>query len=411
MKKREAMAAEEVICGVKMSELDLKRAGAYVKTLGLKLAPKVAADPAEVVAAIAGHLAKEYKGKADELGECDVCGGASPLTLEECPFCGEEGQGDESGEDSNDEGEESAAASDSGEESESEVATSLPDSARTLEASRRHETALALRGGSLSALAQGVQPGELVPRMESPTRDAYEDAVGQCQIYRRNWQRNAWELGKQVARLSVEGPDRPALWTLALEDDGTQKYKHFRDFVRGELGMSHETAISCRYIFTHYRPEEVEVSASTKIGIILSAPAKERKQLLEQAKTMNVRDLREQVRDLKLLEGKKLEQEGKKDPNKKRREARQERAKVEHAVKDEKKGVFTFVMEKGKTTRPLFKLLPDKNGKLVSAASFNDACGWLEGTNGTKLKFRLMKTPTGKHQIVFEPEREVEAAE
>ncbi len=399
MRKREA-TAEELICGVKMGELDLERAAGYAKTLGLKLSPKLASDPAEVVAAIAGHLAKAYKGKPDDLAKCDNCGGVSPADLEECPFCGEEGEASDEAA--------SAPASGEEEESESEVATSLPDSERTLDASRKHESALALRGGSVSALAQGapVEPKFDLSRLELPTRDALEDAVGQCQILRRSWQRNAWELGKQVYRLSVEGPDRPALWTLAVEDDGTQKYKHFRDFVRGELGMSHDSAIACRYAFRTYRPEEVEVSAVSKMSIVLNAPKKELKLLLEQAKTMPVRELREKVRDLNIMEGKRLEAAGKKDPTKKRREARQERAKTENAARDEKKGVFTFVMQKGRTTRPLFKLLPDKNGKLVAAASFNDSCGWLEGTNGTKLKFRLVKTPTGRHTIVFETERE-----
>jgi hypothetical protein len=364
----------EEICGVKVDRVDLKRLLKYATTMKLTLSKVQKEDVEELIPAVVGHITAKMKDVP--MLQCDRCGAVTPESLDFCPFCGEMNEPDE------------------GEPSSVIGGNSEPDSPSVMAAAKTTETALAKREPSvMTTNAAKRAPKALAPA----TEDALEEAVGRIQALKREWEDNAWHIGQQLRVVSEETKDRPALWRLRKQPDGvTPLYDTFKAFLRAEVGISYRMAQTCMYVAKEYSSEQLQTLSTSKIEIILNAPEGERKKLLAEATTQPVRQLREKVRDLNIAAGK----------HENRRKARQERAKEEHAKKDEKEGVVTFTFPGKKKTVGLFRVRKDATGKLSPATSATDAWGWIEGTNGVQLVFKIVKTEEGRLKIAFEAKRE-----
>ncbi len=380
-----------------------------------KLPIKKEATIKEAVLVLAKHYeAQQATGTA--MAVCERCNGIGPEAVDNCPFCGEPNVNEES-----------------------QAGESMPDPesavARGVALEKRSEANLSVNVKPMAPLAR------VLPR---PTESQLEEAVGRIQKFKRTLIESAWDIGNELRAIAEDADDRPALWRLRVEDDGkTPSYKSFKDFLRAEVGFSYEMARTLMYLAQEYSREQITLTGTAKIAVVLNAPAAEHKRLLAEvnANATPIREVRERVKALNLATGaaerKRVSMKKDKDGNpvmKKDKEgnpvmvherpglaparvaARQKRAEEENAAKDEAKGVTTFVLEGKKARAWLWKKEKDKKGKLVPAVSPADAWGWLEGKNGTKLSFVLEKVenagcPSGQLRVVFKAERDEEAAE
>ena len=346
---------------------------------------KIPTSKIATVKGLAGLLAKHYDEQhraGVTMALCDRCDAKGPESLEACPFCGEP-NGD-------------AAASSLIGGGDSEVADSIG-------AIERAETALAPVVGKSVNLVPIADINARRPKAPLATEDQLEVAVGLIQGYKRTFNENSWDIGHQLLLIAEETKDRPAMWRTRKLPDGSQAYDTFKAFLRAECGVNSRMAAVAMHIAKTYKRDQVALTGTTKIEIVLSAPENKRTALLASAGNTPVRKLRDKVRQLNIAEGK----------HSKKREVRQERAVKERAKRDvktdEASGLVTVVLEKPKGKLWLYRQNKDAKGKLIPATQVSDNWGWLEAKNGVRLVFTVKKTASGQLQISYETKRETEA--
>lgn len=249
-------------------KLDRKMLEQSLTALGLKF---TATDKATTLA----NLLNEYYVKntaKDALVRCDVCGVMSSADLDSCPACGHDDSvtGDAGNAEAEDtaEGDETATPEESeeGEETAEGDETEGPTDATPKK-----------RGRPGKALAP-VAIVEVLP--EGVTVEALESGVANYRKIRDASYGNFWDLG-QAVRAIFEGQ----LWKARRDDAGTgPRFKNFDAFAREELGVTNVQALKYIEVSKAYTREEVIALGTSKLGLVLDAPAEARPKLLEAAK-------------------------------------------------------------------------------------------------------------------------------
>jgi hypothetical protein len=336
-----------------------------------------------LVGLLATHYAEQHQNRV-VMAVCERCGGVGPEALPACPFCGE----------LNGAGGPASSVIGGGD---SEVADSLT----TIE--HAAEVLAPVVGHSIN-----TQPMTALARVRrtAGTEDQLEVAVGKIQMFKRTQQESSWDIGHQLNLINAEDADHPALWRLRKGPDGKAGiYDTFKAFLRAECGISARMAAALMHVASEYRRDQITLTGTSKLEVVLNAPEPERKDLLAQAATTPVRELREKVKQLNIAAGK----------HGPKRAARQQLAAKQAAPKVEKRdfesGLTTMVLAKPKGRAWLYRENKDAKGKLIAATQLSDNWGWIEGQNGVRLVLRVVKTKSGQLQVQWEGKREEVAAE
>ena len=378
----------------------------HLGTLGIKVAKTIGV--ADAVTKLLAHY-KSAHDAGDAMAICERCGGMGPHAAPDCPFCGEANGDPES--------------------------SSMVESSSIAESS----TSLALREEQLAPVVQKgsilARPQQIVPRsVKKGTEDDLEVAVGNIQRFKRTFSENSWDIGHELNLIETESKERPALWRLRKDDGETKPaYDSFRAFLRAECGFSLRMAKTLQFIASTYSRDQVTLSGTAKIEIVLSAPAHEHAALLKSAPTTPLRQLRSKVQALNLASGRgEAQRKGKATlAAKKSKEqpalpgtttetpapagteapaapapsgtTKAEKPATPAATEN---GALTVVLGKLKGKIVLYRKQPDAKGKLTPAHSVTDATGWLEGISGARIAFTVEKHPTTKNLVlVFEAKR------
>ena len=370
-------------------EIDLEcvqrvRVMQQLKALKIKASPdaplKTAVEKLQV------FYLEQRASKGVEMALCDRCNFIGPSELDACPACGEPNADAES--------------------SRMGGGSSEADSAGDIE---RRETSLAVvSGGGKSMIAAPPPAAVVVHSGKAPTEDDLEAAVGRIQGFKRTFATNSWDIGHELNRLEAETPDRPALWRLRKDEGDPSKpaYDTFQAFLRAEIGFSSRMAKGLQYIARAYTKDQVVLSGSGKIEVVLAAPVAEQKRLLAASKTTPIKELRKTVRDLNIAAGNKHSV------------ARKKKAELKAAIpapalppgkkaepEKTKSDISTLVLSKSRGRFALYRAEKDAKGKLTAAHSVTDAWGWLEGQNGVKLTFKLERGVDGKLFVRYDAKR------
>lgn len=384
--------------GVKLEFANKQRILANLRAQKVKVEKDM--SNADLVGLLVAHYHLQ-RTQGIEMVQCDRCNGVAPEALSACPFCGEPNESPESsaigGGESEPDTPRTLARSNALARVEPAQTSLVPARAKSFEQTKKDlaaQTAERDRAAFMSSLP---------PANES----SLEEVVGEIQGFKRTFYENSWDIGNRLLVLAAEDDKRPALWRMRKKEGGqaAPAYDSWKAFLRAECGFSDRMARTLMHMSRSYRRDEIMLTGTSKIEIVLNAPEPERKRLLERASTTPVRELRAQVRDLNIAAGK--------APG--RRVARQERAVKERAVRDAKSdattGLMTLVLASNKSAAWLWKREKDAKGNLVPAEKLDgDNYGWIEGKNGVRFVFSVVQHPSGQLQVVFEARREDEVS-
>jgi len=349
-----------IVDGVDLSKVDQKLVAKSAKRF------KVAANGtlATTVKALKGKL-EESDG---EVGDCTSCGGAWPVELEACPFCGE------SDRDEAPSGKEESSASSSvmgGTDSEEP-----PDpSSRAMVPAPK--TSAALGGGN-------AETRVAVPQKE----EDLDKAVRAINVAKEQGAKHFWAV-VQILKKVVD----TNLWKTRTDDQGSPLYKSWTDFALKELEFSRTYAERLLKVTREFTAQTVTELGVNKLVLVYSAPPEHRQRVLDAAKAGASRaKLQEAVKDLRQKAGAK---------NMGRGTAAKAAPKVD---RDE----MTLALLLGKKqTIALYAAKKDAKGEWKPAKKFEDVPhGWLDLPNGVRLVVQVLRAPSGQLKLSLTARRE-----
>jgi len=368
--------------GIDLEKCDKQRMRAACQTAKLVIPAK--AEAVVLAELLTAHYTKQ-RAQGVDMAICDKCNGVGPAAHPRCPFCGELNSPPES------------SAIGGGSESEADSSMALA----TVE-----------EKGHIVPAGQSVFTRPVVAAGRPPakaTEGELEVEVGNLQRFKRTFSENSWDIGNSLNRIAAETPDRPALWKLRMEEDGkTPAYQNFKGFLRAETGISWRMAQGLMAVASKYRREDVALTGTAKLEVVLNAPPSERKRLLATAQTTPLKKLRAHVKELNIAAGRgEAQRKGKETLAANRAAAGKTTA--EKPVKAAPgTGLTTLVLPRPKGSIWLYRRNKDNEGKNIRATQLSDNYGWIDAQNGVQLMLTVEKLPDNKGLKVHYEAKRVE---
>lgn len=354
--------AAQVVAGVNTAKVNLDHLKGVLKQLKLP----TTGTPAELVERAVAHFKKATP--PERLANCDVCDGASDITLDACPFCATV-EGD-------------AAAT------ESDVKPKA--AAKAAKADKAPKAAAKADKPSSKALVKAA-PTAVVVTTESQPLDA---AVADVQRLKEASSVSAWQLGKRI-RDVFEGQ----LWKLRVDADGKPRYKGFDAFVAHELGFTPTNAYKLMDLSKTFAEDDVRKFGTSKLGLLIEAPKEDQARIKEQIeKGASKREVEREVRKAKKEKGHRRDTGRKKTPAGTRKPAA--RATITVANITGRKTVKLFKKPASRTQDPSEFVRAKKVGDLP--------WGKMELENDVTMYFSVQENAAGELQLVVETKREAE---
>jgi hypothetical protein len=318
---------------------------------------------------------------------CKQCAGIGSYETDACPYCGHDVAEDVP---------EAPAAKTAGEEKKPMTTTEVKSEKTT----KKEKT----NGKSVAIVKDDTTPASMVH-----TERDLDAAIQEIQKLKGAGAVSMYLLGKRIAEVHA------GIWKLRTEKDDKgkekPKYKTFEAFCLAEIGMTPANAYSLMDVSTHYSEEQVRAWGTSKLDLVLKAPAAERPALEEKiSKGATHREIKEEVRKIKKKTGHVRET----------RSASGRGGKRSTKATKPKKAAITVANLIGTATVKLFRKPPSINGittekidNLPRAKKVGDVpFGYEELENDVVRFYTLDTTPGGELFIrivtkhVEEPEEE-----
>lgn len=214
------------------------------------------------------HLAKALKEKfsepafANELADCDDCGGSSPESYDrECPYCG--GSVDD----------EPGAASEKPAEKPAAPPADKPPPAVEKKAPKLAPLA-PKKGDAVPRVAAGVTSQADAERLDADILEVHR--------LKEQAATGFWRLGRKLAEM-VESKT----WRARLGEDGTALYPTFDLFCSEVLGISSNTARDLVDVSKRFGEDDFARIGRGKLALILRVPEDRQPEILEAARGAN----------------------------------------------------------------------------------------------------------------------------
>jgi hypothetical protein len=379
-----AKTQEEVlVCGVDMSKVD----AATVRGSAQVLLPSPARDAKalkDLVTALFDHfVAKTDKKK---LVKCLVCGGASDMDLESCPYCGDTGE----------------VVQDAPMQVEVSIVKATPE-----------QPVLSAIVSKVEEVVVAADQEGIVGIDETPSEDLLDRVTDRVHEMQNRFQAAWWDLGRQI-RVVL---DRE-LWKLRTNDVGKPSYESFDQYVIAELRMKRaQDAYNVMDLAAKFTKADAVRYGITKLQYVLRAPEGAQAQMLESANVVGVRELRQQLQAVKEEAGMKKRQTGRKEmpvgkPGRKSQkgagESWQADATKADATKDEQEGKITIAMVEGTIKIPFYAKPKkgDKKGDVRPAKKVQDEPVAREELENSVVRlYYVSQNPKGELVLTIETKR------
>lgn len=253
---------------------------------------KVDAEGPDEQVAVALSLFFRETTADDDMLSCDRCKGEAPATIENCPFCGLEGEAVDNGDASSGDVAAKAAPStsdleDEGDDEEEQKVTPASAEAPKKSTKKGKESmvaagaAAAVNGASTkksvkstsTAIAKVANGEVLVSNAD------LDKSVRNVEKLKADASHSYWALGREILHINEK-----KLWKLRTDDKGKARYTNWDAFVHHELGMSPTHAYSLMEVAKNFSEADVRAFGTGKLSLILKAPPDARPSLLESAK-------------------------------------------------------------------------------------------------------------------------------
>ena len=204
---------------------------------------------------------------------------------------------------------------------------------------------------------------------------ALDAAVAEIRGLDHDTQDAVFVLSEKVAALAES-----QLWKLRLDPAGKVRYKTFEDFATPELGMSKSYAQTLNKIMVRYTYEDFVEVGSSKLRLVLQAPADQQAELLQKIKETGAgkRAVADEVKKLR-----------------KKAETAKGARPAGKPKKERPAGSITVASIIGKGTHHLFKKPEGKDEKPAAAKSFDGAYAYFDLGNDTRCWLYLKKKDNG----------------
>jgi len=276
-----------------------------------------------------------------ELIPCDYCGGWSPPDWEGgCPFCGTADDADQPG----------------------------PETPP---------------GPIQSIKEKTVQIQKPAPEtVQSASVELLDRAVAELKSLRREESANAWKIAFKLTQVYESD-----LWKTRRNEQGDVAYRSFEQFTKTELGIGRKYAQDILQICSRFTEAEILETGPTKLRLVLAAPEKDQKKLLDDIKQgASSRDLERKIR-----------------PNSKARHLK--KAADQETTPD---GKITIAAVEGRKVARLFAKLPPGTKDMSDPTAFRPAVsikdepwGHLDLENDVRMWFTILQDKTGEWSVRF----------
>lgn len=368
------MAENEKVEGVVLAKVDEKTIDRFVVEFGLKL--KAKATLAEKVRTLARHL--KIKTPDSQLADCDVCGGDSDVRLSRCPYCG---VGDD----------EEVKPSTKKEEP---VTKKKPAASRKEAAAKKKIPVKSPEGRKKKKTPKKSPKAIEKPKVEGPpvgkTEKDLDTSVTKVHSLRAAGAVCIWELGAEIGRIFDN-----RLHMLRKTKDGHSRYKNWGQFVQLELSMSPSQSYKLMDVAKLFSKQDVQDVGNHKLGFMIQLPEKERKELLEKARSgMTSREVHGEVKRLRAG----------KEPRKTGRSSQTEAAtKVGPKKRAKPANEITVATQLGRVTIPLYarpKSKKEREDPRRATTISHDPFGKEVLTSSVVVYYRLVKQAKGLALVV-----------
>ncbi len=363
--------------------------------------------PKKLELVVRGLEAHFLKGEQDQLGECDLCGGWSPVAeLDACPFCDD------------------VPTENRVEVVAAEVVENFPETAIDAAALEASGVALSEEKPSKRKKLTDAEVAERKAITKAPPVPAPSNPPGFLASGGRI--ANEKELDESMARYrkaSEQGADslylmgieirrqRDHLWQQRLEN-GKPKYKTWNQFVAAEHDISTSLANRTMRVVENFSQAQFHEYGAKALMVLVGAPKEEHAALLAQADGgATTRELEESVRQIRERDGiTTIETErssaaaasGRKIPTAKAAASRKkDAAAITLGLKAEQGSIKLL------SRKPVEGQYPAKKEEPRAARTIEDMpYGTLECINGVTLYLAVKQRPTGELEIKWSAKRD-----
>jgi len=236
------------ITGIIVSQLDRERLD--VAAVKLEIAQADSATDEQLSVLVYTKFLKSVGGDSAKLLECEFCHGRSPADAEECPYCKEV-------------------------EADVKTASTQPvEAAKSIPTVEAQPMATAKNTEKntekIATVTSITKISKLPDELAKYTEKDLDAAVHEVQALKAKSARGYWDLGVKIADIY----DRQ-IWKLRSEG-GKPKYRTVEAFCNAELGLSPVHAWKLMEVAKNFSSAEVEAFGTSKLGLLLQAPEKDR---------------------------------------------------------------------------------------------------------------------------------------
>lgn len=352
------------IYGIDESKLNVEHIDAALVTLKIK-AKK--ATLTEKVGMLKDAFAPT---KPRDLGECNACGGKSPIATfpDACPFCGVE-------------------ETDDGHATVGKVETpSAP--AAPVEVAEAPVT----KTRALSVVKPVPDAGKVIPVSDLQPDALLDEAVKEIRTLERDSKEYVVKLARRFVDIGVS-----ELWKRRRRLDGTVAYSKIEDFAKGELGFHRAYVQTLQRIAIRFTDQDIAGIGITKLNVIASIDDKDIQQ-----------EMLEQVRNDPSIPRREIERAAGRGGKDTRVKKKKNKLKLTHAkpVKAAPTNEIAIAIILGKHKVKLYKKQDTTGAALTPARQIADLpFGYWDVVNDVRVFFSLVRLPTGELRLNIDAKR------
>lgn len=240
------------------------------------------------------RLSKYYEEHSEDLdiAHCDVCGADSDANLSACPFCGDEGAVADGADGDDAESDEPETEEEAEEPEESEVVEAQMGTQQVVTSSSK-KTATKVKATKVAAKpkaeakpnGKAASHAKVAAPVVETTAIAIVDSTAldeQVQVIREAVLGGAISLHRLGQAATTIVTDN--LWKQRADEQGTPKFRSFKQFCAEELGMTAVHIYRAMKVAEEFTEADLKLLSGRQVRLMLDVPKESRSEVLEAAK-------------------------------------------------------------------------------------------------------------------------------
>lgn len=371
---------EVTVCGVSLNKVNvqvLSKALSNVKNEPVELLSLEDGGSYEAIGAAVTDLTNYVKATtpvADDILQCDLCGGGSSVEFDSCPYCGDPG----------------------------EVQASDKSSIGYQQVDEEEEEVEEVR-----EVQEEDDPTEITSPLSvlsNSTEETLNEELLRIHSAQETGAHAMWMMSISLRKIYEED-----LWKLRNDEEGKPKYKSFTKFLSVEVQLHERTVWRLIEIAKQFKETQLKKYGVTILRGLLAAPKEDREDILEKidaGELSGSRSIDSEIKKLRKVRGVKVLGGAATQKDSKVGKAAMKASEVA-AEKAEKKKTITVPFPIGRKTIKLYAYVKEKGDAPKRAKKVLERpWGKLECVNGVTLYLAVVENKDGELDMTVEARRE-----